>query len=240
MSENKKILFGLTTTAKSDWRDKIKEIKDMEIKEVAILPTMLNAVQRREMYTLLEQTPLESIPYCHLRDDFLEQEVEYLIEKYKTKIFSIHADSTGYALHNKLAKYSPMITVENPSMFKPDSQFDKENFANHQVIGICLDLAHYQTVADFDKKDLKKLDDMLASFPIMLNHISPYHVNPMAKLLNKPEMGHFAEKLSDFDYLKALPAGYFSNLLIMELENSLVEQQEIKKYLELIIQIKNS
>lgn len=235
MSENKKLLYGLTTTAKSNWRDKINEIKDLGIKELALLPTMLNSKERQEMYSLLEATPLEAIPYCHLRDDFLEQELEYLMTHYKTKIFSIHADNAGYALHNRLAKYAAMIAVENPPMTKAEIHFDKESFAAHQVIGICLDLAHYQTVKNFDKKSIKKLDEMLASFPIMLNHIGPFHANAMTKLFKKLDVSHYAENLTDFDYLKDLPAKLFGDLIVMELENSFVEQQEIKKYLELIL-----
>ena len=234
MIRGKNILLGLTTTPKSNWRDKVQEIRDFNIKELALLPTGLDIEQRKELYLLLEATPLSSIPYCYLRDDFIEPELIYLIDRFKTKVFSVHADLGGLALQNKLAKYSTSICVENPLVFTPDSAFDKDIMAQHQVIGVCLDLVRYQLVKDLDKKGFKKLEEVLAALPAMANIISPYHLTAMQKLLKKPSNVHFAESLHEFDYLKEIADKYFSPYLVMDLENYFMEQQEIIKYIEFL------
>lgn len=67
-----KILLGLTTTPKSDWREKVKEIEKFGIKELALFPTFLSPDERKELYTLLEKTKIKNIPHVHLRDDMEE------------------------------------------------------------------------------------------------------------------------------------------------------------------------
>ncbi|MEI6378963.1 MAG: hypothetical protein WCO55_04860 [Candidatus Falkowbacteria bacterium] len=238
MINDKNILFGLTTTGKSNWRDKTEEIKELNIKELALLPSMLSIEQRKELYSLLEATGLQSIPYCSLREDFIEDEVAYLIDRYKTKYFSVKADAKGLALQNSFAKYATMISVENPLVFRADTIFDKAVLAQHQVIGICLDLARYQAIKDTDKKIFKKLELTLSGLPVKVNRVSPCRTTMMEKLFKKPFDGHHAESLHDFAYLKSIPNNYFSSCLVLDLENSFVEQQEIAKYIEMIIKNK--
>jgi len=56
----KKILLGLTTTPKSDWREKVREIEKFRIKEIALFPTMLEMKGRKKLYGLLERTNLRA------------------------------------------------------------------------------------------------------------------------------------------------------------------------------------
>jgi len=48
----KKILVTLTTT-NSSWREKIEEIKNLELKEIALFLTGLNRQEREECYRTL-------------------------------------------------------------------------------------------------------------------------------------------------------------------------------------------
>ncbi|MDZ4384981.1 MAG: hypothetical protein U0944_01030, partial [Candidatus Moranbacteria bacterium] len=85
----RQILLGLTTTLGSDWRMKAEEIDRLGIKELALFLTCLGSEDRRELYGLLENTSLESIPHVHLRDDMELWELDYLVEKYHTQVFNI-------------------------------------------------------------------------------------------------------------------------------------------------------
>ena len=58
----KKILLGLTTiTPGGEWRNKIKEIDELGLKEIALFPTCLKIDERKELYQLLEKTKLKKI-----------------------------------------------------------------------------------------------------------------------------------------------------------------------------------
>ena len=49
----KKILLGLTTIAEGgEWKNKVKEIDKLDIKEIALFPTCLNLAERKELYQL--------------------------------------------------------------------------------------------------------------------------------------------------------------------------------------------
>ena len=88
----KKILLGLTTiTPKEEWKNKVKEIDELGIKEVALFPTCLNLEERKELYRLLENTKLERIPHVHIREEDTESwELDYLVKRYKTQVFNTH------------------------------------------------------------------------------------------------------------------------------------------------------
>ena len=64
----KKILVTITTTD-SSWREKIEEVKNLELKEIALFLTCLNRQEREECYRALAKTGLEKIPFVHLRSD---------------------------------------------------------------------------------------------------------------------------------------------------------------------------
>jgi hypothetical protein len=231
-------LLGLTTTRGSDWRDKVEEIKELDIKELALFPTMLTPQERQELYRLLEMTPLNSIPYVHLRDDFTVDEIDMLIAKYKTKVFSIHANQSGYALLNRLPKYNSLIYVENPSEAKEYTMFNSPTFVQHQITGLCLDLSHYMAVKASDKKLALQVDELVKKFPIGVNHVSSFSTSAVMKIFSSGKSKHHIDSLTELDYLQSLPANYFSKYVCIELENSLLEQKEVKQFLEMILEEK--
>lgn len=235
MTVDKQIFFGLTTTGKSDWRDKVDEVKQLNLREVALLPTTLSAADRKILYKLLEEAGLESAPYVHLRDDFTTEEVDYLVSRFKVKALSCHGDAASYALLDRLPKYNSIIYVENAASSEKNKLFTPENFTKHQVSGICLDLAHLTETQHSDKKHYKKLTAMLDKYPIRVNHISGVKNSVLYKFFNKTYVDHSLDSLNDLVYLKNLPPQYFSRYIVMELENSFLEQVEIKKFLETVI-----
>lgn len=231
MLNAKNILLGLTTTEKSNWRDKIKEISGFNIKEIALLPTMLDVNQRKELYRLLEASPIQSIPYVHLRDDMKQTELDYLVAKFKTKIFSIHANESGYQTLNTLPKYASMIYVENSPSDKLNKFFTKTKFEEHKVAGVCLDLSHLENVRQNNKQQYKKNQALLNHYPIICNHVSAISTNIFLKLFHKQVDSHELKNLTELDYLRKFPENYFGKYIIIELENSLQEQLEIQKHL---------
>ncbi len=236
MSGEKQLLLGLTTTPGSNWRDKVEEIKQLNLREVALLPTALPAAERQTLYRLLEATSLEAIPCVHLRDDFSLAEVDYLVSRFKVKALTCHADLKGYALLDSLPKYNSIIYVENFSQEEADKFFTQEYFTKHQVSGVCLDLAHLEETRRLSKRHYKRLVAMLAKYPARVNHISGVKTSALFKIFNKTAVDHSLDSLNDLAYLKQIPPQYFGRYIVIELENSFLEQTEVRKFLETIIQ----
>lgn len=235
MDSSKTILLGLTTSPASDWRDKIEEIKEFKLTEISLFSAGLNLGGRQELTKLLESTSLDSIPCVHMADDFTAVEVDYFISKYKTKIFTCHADAAGYALLNRLPKYNSLIYVENPEDGKLLADFSLATLASHQVTGLCLDLSHAASVAKTNKAKYKALLEMSSKLPVAVNHVSGVRSRVIFKFINQSKSHHQIESLTEFDYLKDLPSNLFSKYICLELDNSLLEQREVKQYLELIL-----
>lgn len=235
MPSDKQILLGLTTTGHSDWRDKVEEIKQFNLEEIALLPTGLVSAQRQALYKLLETTGLVSIPYVHLRDDFSLAEVEYLVERFKVKAFSCHADEKGYGLLDKLPKYNSLIYVENFASETNDKFFTPQKFKEHQVSGICLDLAHLEEARRSSARHYKRLTAMAETAKIGITHISGIKTGIIFKFFNKTYVDKSLDSLNDLQYLKDVPARYFAPFVVLELENSFMEQLEIKKFVEHLV-----
>ena len=81
-----KILPSITTTSVfgRDWRKQFEEIKKINLEEVAFFPTCLKEKKiRQEAYKLLEDSPIESIPFVHLREDMDIEEIEQKLTEFK-------------------------------------------------------------------------------------------------------------------------------------------------------------
>lgn len=235
MSSDKQLLLGLTTTPGSNWRDKVEEIKQLNLREVALLPTALEPSDRQALYKLLEGCNLESVPYVHLRDDFTVEEVDYLVARFKVKALSCQADAQGYVLLDRLPKYNSIIYVENFAGAGADQLFNPQYFIKHQVGGICLDLAHLEEARRTSQRHYKNLLAMIAKYPVRVNHLSGVKTNVLFKIFNKTYVDRSLDSLSDLAYLKQYPPHYFAKWIVLELENSFLEQLEIKKFLESLI-----
>jgi len=127
---------SITTTEGSEWKAKIKEINELELKETALFLTGLNQKKRKFLYGLLKKSRIEKIPFVHLRSDMELWELDFLIKDYKTQAFNIHTEAEFPLLYD-LSKYKHIIYVENTT--KPISDKDLKNWA-----GICLDFSHLE------------------------------------------------------------------------------------------------
>lgn len=229
---NTTILLGLTTQ-NPNWLDKVEEINELGITEIALLPTALGLEQRKQLYKKLETTNLQSIPFVHLRHDMVQEELDYLVSRYKTKIFCLHANDLGLKLFDKLAKYQSMIYLENPINDRSAvKNFTKEKFAEHQIVGVCLDLAHLESQHSTNRPLYKQIQGVLNKTQIGCNLISAVSTNVFLKMFHKKTELHDLKNLNQLDYLKKFPKHYFAKYIIIQLDNSLEEQVEVQKHLE--------
>ncbi|MDP2909500.1 MAG: hypothetical protein Q8N69_00245 [bacterium] len=222
-----RILPSITTTKGSDWRAKIKEADELGIKEVCFFLTCLDLEERKEFYELVGNSKIKSSPFIHIRNDLKEWELDFLIEKYRTKVFNIHCN-VEYPLINDyyFKKYKDRIFIEN--IYSPLNEEELKIFG-----GICLDFTHLENDRLMNPEKYKHNLEILDKFKIGCNHISA-----IKKDLHEDAYGkeyrydmHSFEDLSEFDYLKNYPKKYFSDFVALELENSLADQLRAKEYI---------
>ncbi len=227
----RKILLGVTTTRGSNWREKIKEIKKFNLKEVAFFVTCLDEEERQELYKLARATGVRA-PFVHIRSDMKVEELDYLVENFKTKVFNIHTERE-YPLENDLSKYKKKIFIENIFFGLSEEEIKKWG-------GICLDLTHLEEDSFSQKEKFKQNKEIIERNFIGCNHISAI----LKEVREDEEAGfprhdcHFLGDLSGLDYLKKYPPSYFSNYVAIELENPLEEQLKIREYITEILNSK--
>lgn len=230
--KKKKILVGLTTISGDEWKNKIKEIDKLGIKELALFPTCLNAKQRKELYKKLEKTELKRIPHVHIRHDFEPWEFDYLTKRYKTEVFNIHPYVELIELIDKNKKYKNKIFVENLFDFKYFWLVEKN------CGGICLDISHWEDYGVKQKKiGYEDFTKRIKGKKIGCNHISGvgdkihyYHYSKINKKVGNYS-DHWLKDLNGMNYVKKYKK-YLSDIISIELENPFREQLEVKKYLE--------
>lgn len=227
----RKVLLGVTTTYGSDWKAKMKEIKKLGLKEVAFFVTCLDKEQRKEYYDLAKETGVKA-PFVHLRSDVDNEEIEYLMETFETKVFNLHTERE-FPLDNDISKYKEKIYIEN--IFFGLLEEEVKSFG-----GICLDVSHLEEDRLSRPKIFKHNIEIIERSFIGCNHISAItkevRFDEEEKVYRHDR--HYLEDLSELDYLKKYPFSYFSDYVAIELENTLTEQLKIKKAIEEVINSK--
>ena len=229
MTETRLILPGITTTSGSDWKSKIKEVKELQLKEVALFLTCLEKKEREEIYSLIEKAGIKSVPFVHLRDDMELDEIDALVERFNVQAFNIHSPRVAKALEYHRSKHKDKIYVENRLV--PMLEEDIKRFA-----GICLDFAHLENKKLLNRKGYELDVEMLEKYPIGANHISA-----IKKDLQQNKAGrfhhdhHHLDNMSELDYLKNYPKEYFAPFISVELDNTIKEQLKVIDYIKKII-----
>ncbi|MEK7203449.1 MAG: hypothetical protein AAB653_03980 [Patescibacteria group bacterium] len=236
---DRKILLGLTTITRGEWENKVREIDKLGLREIALFLTGLDFKERRELYQLLENTKLTSVPHVHLRNDMEINELNYLNNKFGTEIFNAHPELDPYHLLFDYTNFEKKIYIENTQEYVPaDNELKK-------YAGLCLDLSHWESVK-LDKgensQENLKIKKVLKKYKIAVNHISAIKLNKIIhhdSFLNKDfhcYHSHLLGDLKELDYVKKYK-NYLADTISIELENSLSEQLEVKKYLEKILNL---
>ncbi|PIX02835.1 hypothetical protein COZ78_03625 [bacterium (Candidatus Gribaldobacteria) CG_4_8_14_3_um_filter_42_11] len=234
---NKKILPGLTTITPGEWKNKVKEIDELGLKEIALFPTCLDYKARHELYHLLEKTGLSSILHVHLREeDFEAEELYYLINRFKTQVFNVHPTLRTMEFLKRNKKYKNQIFLENLESLP-------ENFSEILELcgGVCLDLSHWEGHGILEGQDgYAGLPKLLKKYKIGCNHISAVkkereHCYEEFSGINFYSYNsHYLNDFSEIDYVKKYKK-YLADIISIELENPLKRQLEVKSYLEKII-----
>lgn len=237
---NRKILLGLTTITEGEWKNKVKEIDELGLKEVALFPTSLNKEERQELYKLLEKTKLEKIPHVHLRGDMEIEELKYLEDRFGVEVFNVHSENSYYAPKLDYKNYAKKVYSENIPKGLIPTENDLKKYA-----GICLDLTHWQSdilLRGEECEENKKLKELALKYKIGCIHVGAIKPQPFIdrdRLANIDYYGydsHILKDLSELDYVKKYK-NYLADIISIELENTLKEQLEVKKYLEKILDL---
>lgn len=223
----KKILIGLTTI--TNWRGKVEEICRYKIKEAALFPTFLKTKEREKLYKRLEKSPLKNIPHVHLRGDMGLEELEYLIKRYHTKVFNVHADGGEFSYTLDYSKYAKMVYVENSDKVPSLKELKKYG-------GLCIDFSHWENGALKNDKKYFDFEDKIKKFKIGCCHVSAIK-KEFVKELDieiRGRMSYSSHLLKDYhelDYMKKYKK-FLPRFISIELENPIREQIKVKKYLE--------
>lgn len=224
------IVVGITCTTvrrkKEHWKEQLKEINQLQIKEIALFPCTLNYNERKEMYHLLEKSTVKEIKLVHLRDeDFTEAELDYFSRRFNTKVFNCHADHFDQ-LYEKFPHFHHNIALE----FRAENKI-KNKLEPNKMGGFCVDLAHFNIALHKKYQEAEYTLKYLPHTPILANHLSGYS--------QKREMDlHFVTNVHQFDFLTGLPSEVFSRNICFELENSIPAQLRYKEYVARLLQQK--
>ncbi|MCX6785519.1 MAG: hypothetical protein NTZ18_01540 [Candidatus Komeilibacteria bacterium] len=216
----RKVLPCITTT-KNTWRQQLKDINRLKIKEVAVFLTMLDYAGRKEFYKKLKKSTIVSIPHLHIRNDFTPAEIDFFYQNYKTRQFNTH----GNYLDNFRANpyFKKYFSLETTTWFTLEYL---KQLNNHY----CLDLAHYFSYrVHLIKWNIVKIIDQKIKQGILplANHLSGFS--------KATQDTHFASNINYFDYLKRTPKKYLAKIMALELENSIPEQLEFIKYIKTLL-----
>lgn len=222
--KNIKLLVGLTGWTDKHWQDKIREIKNFKLKEVAIFFEQFTKTKRLEIHNALLKTSIKEIPLVHSRDDMTKAEMLFLMKKYKTKYFTIHENHFNN-LPDWYGYYKNLYLEMNYD------NYVAKNVRVEKIGGFCIDFAHFKVEEEKWSKEFEYIIKYEKSKYFACNHLSGYSQKKNLDL-------HAVRSEHDFDYLKALPQFIFGQVMAIEIYNSIKEQLKYQKYLKKIIHAK--
>lgn len=217
-----RVLVGITGCQEKDWRNKLREIEKLEISKVSLFLERFSKKQRKKLYQALLELKIKQTPLVHIRHDMEKEELEFLSENFQALYFTIHEDD--FKVLEKWKGFYKHLFLE--------MNFD--NFVQRAVDisrigGFCIDLAHFKVGATKYSQEFKYvLKRRNVSRYFACNHLSGYCPEKNTDL-------HTVKSLKDFDYLRTLPKFLFSNVLAIEVDNSITEQLKFKKYLSKLL-----
>jgi hypothetical protein len=217
---NKRILVSITGHTEKEWQDKLQEINNFKIKEIALFLEMLEKNQRERIYQTLLKSCIKSIPLVHLRHDMDKSELQFLKQNFKTKYFTIHEENFQ---HNDILKWKGLYKQLCLEMNYDNFVSGKVKVKN--IDGFCVDLAHFKASMDRLNKDFDYVYNRKNTLKYFdCNHLNGYNPETQKDI-------HTIFDLKNFDYLKTLPNFVFGKIIALETFNSIKEQLKLKKYL---------
>lgn len=215
----------VTTTsqvAENNWKKQLIEINDKKITECALFLTCIDYQGRKEVYKLIEESSIKYIPLIHLRDDFKEEEFDYFIKKFNTQVFNCHAWQIDDFII-KFPRHKHLIATENHYRNIIYNKVEPLDFG-----GLCIDLAHLYTAKVRKSQEYEYFTSRMTPNSVKVNHLNGFDTI-------KQRDTHLVKELSEFDFLKELPKKSIAQIICFELENSIEEQLQFKKHIEILL-----
>lgn len=212
-----KIFPSIVTTKDSHWKEKIKEVDNLGLKEVALFLTCAEEEERKEIYSAILQSGIKSIPFVHLRSDMKLSEIEYFIKKYNTQLFNAHS-GREFPIPADWQKYKKVICIENTILPLDEAEIEKWG-------GLCLDFSHLENSQRTNDGCFEKDFKIAEKYLPKCNHISA--IKEQFFLDDEEKVRYSSHTLAnhnELDYLKKYPLNYFSDFCAMELENKITDQ----------------
>lgn len=222
-----RILVGLTTTRSDRIPDYLRSIRRLGLTEIALFPTALDFRGRQDLYRELEDSPVQSIPHVHLRTDMAESELDYLVDRFQTRVFNIHSLRSNHPYQPRSDRYLKRIFIENSGVIPGRDELALFG-------GLCLDFSHWENGRLTRAPEYVGFERLVEEFPIGCCHVSAIHSAPVSPWGSYDD--HEFHHLGEFQYLRAYRR-FLPEYVSLELENSLEDQLRVKAALEEILQI---
>lgn len=220
------IIYPSVVTVRGDWQKMLEEVAELGLDKISLFLTGAEALERKKIYKSLDKFTSLRIPHVHLRNDrqdTITGEIEMLIRKYRTQVFTVHYEYID--LYDR-CPYKKRIFIENSFGYNLDvNEIKLEKIKKFG--GFCIDCAHDEQYRIHFPKFYELIKAGLSHIAVGCNHISAVMPDGWSN--------HQAEEKSEFNYLAKMPKNYFSNYLNIELGNPISEQLEYKKYIAKIL-----
>lgn len=226
------ILFGCVFKNNAEWRSQLQSLINFPSTELGIFLQEVPLTQRKEIYTTLESSSIKNIPFVQLASDSQAWEIKYLAEKFSTQLFSLPALVSSFPIIDAWPEIEAVCVIENSPFNIKDSVFNQEVFNHTGIKGVCLDVSalEYKRIKKNEEynKDIFVLDHHMISCVTVSSVVSSW----WGKITSKPD---FITSLNQLRYLAHFPQHYFRSMIILRLNNSFDEQNEVKLYLDSIL-----
>lgn len=209
-------LYPSIVTWNTNWRAAIDEVTRHKLTAVSLFLTTAFDDERKEIFDTLLDSTVESIPHVHIRNDMREDELDFLVENFGTRAMTLHYQ---YLPEFVGSKHLKKIFVENNQ--EVDKIVDPSRLA--EVGGACIDLSHYKEFSVHKLDIHKQTEDIVQRFHVGCNHISGVGPDDIQR--------HKISSTDELSYLAELPEYLFSDLLCLELQNTITEQLQYREYI---------
>jgi len=222
------ILPGLTSTEKDRIPAFVRDLRESEVRAIALFPTVLDAGERRELYEELASIPGLAIPHVHLRTDCDESELDLLVHRFSTEFFNIHPDRSTHPFGVVPLRYAAMVFVENVQVAPDDEELER-------LGGICPDYSHLESARTMGMSGyVRTVERQLRGYPIGCCHVSAIRPGVPNRWNGGPDHHEYRE-LSDFDYMARYASLLPDRWVSLELENPLDEQLRAADYVRELV-----
>lgn len=214
---SEKFYLGITGKGNAAWQGKLEEVNRLGIEEAAVFLTQFEPEERENFYKFLLKSSVKKVPLVHIRDDVDKSEIEFFMKNFKTEYFNIH--EAHFDILDKWQGYWDKLYLEmdyNGAIAK--------NVKVEKIGGFCVDLAHFQAAVARGSGEAHYIFLKRNKINIACNHLSGYSEKENRDI-------HDATGVKEFDYLKTLPEYVFGKVIAFEINNSIKEQMEYKKYI---------